>query len=328
MRGKQKAAAARKSASRAAAQTLMMPKRRNRFLVHIQRYFWLYVFMIPGFLLLYLFKLRPIYGLQIASKDFNLNKGIWGSDWVGLKHFQDLFRSVKFTTVLKNSIVTSLLRLLFSFPVPIILALALNEMSAQRYKKTMQTILYLPHFVSWVVVVTMLQALLSESTGIINNLIKNSGGQTIPFLSSPKWFRPVLITAGIWKECGWGTVIYLAALAGIDPALYEAAMIDGANRWQRMRYITLPCIMATITIMLIMQMGSILSNGFEQIWLLQNSLNKETAEVLETYSYQVGLREGRYSFATAIGMFQSLVGCIMVFLSNFISKKTGGDGLW
>lgn len=328
MRGKQKGTVVQNPVLQPTAETLMAPKRRNRFLVHIQRYFWLYVFMIPGFLLLYLFKLRPIYGLQIAFKDFNLYKGIWGSDWVGLKHFQDLFRSVKFTTVLKNSIVTSLLRLLFSFPAPIILALALNEMSAQRYKKTMQTILYLPHFISWVVVVTMLQALLSESTGIINNLIKNSGGQTIPFLSSTKWFRPVLITADVWKGCGWGTVIYLAALAGIDPALYEAAMIDGANRWQRMRYITIPCIMATVTVMLIMSMGSILSNGFEQIWLLQNSLNKETAEVLETYSYQVGLKEGRYSFATAIGFFQSLVGCIMVFLSNFISKKTGGNGLW
>lgn len=228
----------------------------------------------------------------------------------------------------RNSIVTSILRLLWGFPIPIILALALNEIRHVGYKRVAQTVLYLPHFVSWVVIAGILTGLLSQSTGVINSLIEACGGEKIAFLTSPKWFRTVLIVAENWKEAGWRTIVYLAALSGIDPSLYEAAMVDGASRWQRIKYITFPCILGTVTVMLIMRMGSVLNNGFEQIWLLQNSINRETAEVLETYSYQVGLREGRYSFATAIGLFQSVIGCIMVFASNYISKKKGGSGLW
>lgn len=269
-----------------------------------------------------------MYGLQIAFKDFSLVKGIWGSEWVGLKHFDTLFHSVNFLRVLKNSIVTSLLRLFWGFPFPVILALLMNEIKRERYKRTLQTVMYLPHFISWVIVITMVTALLSKSQGVINDLIVMLGGSKVDFLTSPRWFRTVLIGSSIWKEAGWGTVIYMAALAGVDVELYEAAMIDGANRWQRMRHITMPCIVGTVTIMLIMNMGNILSNGFEQIWLLQNSPNKEVAEVLETYSYQVGIREGRFSFATAIGFFQSVVGMVMVYVSNFLSRRMGGNGLW
>lgn len=295
---------------------------------HIKRYGWLYIFLIPGLLSIFLFKLLPMYGLQIAFRDFSIVKGIWGSDWVGLEHFKTLFKSANFTRVLKNSIVTSLLRLLCSFPVPVVLALLLNEVKHAKFKKTIQTVMYLPHFISWVIVVTMVTGLFSKSQGIINELIVSLGGDKVDFLTSTKWFRPLLIGSSIWKEAGWGTIVYLAALAGVDTELYEAAMLDGAGRWQRMLHITLPCIASTITVMLILNMGSILSNGFEQIWLLQNAPNKEIAEVLETYSYQVGLREGRYSFAAAIGFFQSLVGMIMIFVSNFLSKRMGGDGLW
>lgn len=195
-------------------------------------------------------------------------------------------------------------------------------------ERVMQSILYLPHFISWVVVISMLTGLLSQSTGVVNMVRKAMGMETIPFMNSKRWFRTVLIGAGLWKECGWGTVVYMAALSGIDPALYEAATIDGVNRIQKITHITLPCIMGTVTVMLVMNMGNILSNGFEQIWLLQNALNKEVAEVLETYSYQVGLKEGCYSFATAVGMFQSLVGLIMIFGSNALSKRMGGGGLW
>lgn len=322
MRGKQQAAVAQKP------ETLLTQKRKNPIVAHFQRFFWLYIFLIPGLLHLWFFRYRPMYGLQIAFKDFNLAKGVWGSEWVGLKHFQDLVKSVKFTRVLWNSIYTSMLRLIFSFPMPLILALALNEMQYQKYKKTMQTLLYMPHFISYVVVITMLHGLLDMSGGIVNEIIKAFGGEPIGFLASKEWFRPVLIIMEIWKGAGWGTVIYLAALAGVDPSLYEAAMIDGANRWQRMRYITLPCIMSTISVLLIMRMGSIMSNGFEQIWLMQNTQNMAVAEVLETYSYQVGLREGRYSFASAIGFFQSLVGMIMVLFSNWMAKRTGGNTLW
>lgn len=297
-------------------------------LLHFKKNYWLYLFLIPGLVYMYMFKFRPIYGLQIAFKDFSLVKGIWDSEWVGLEHFMALFKSVSFTRVFRNSIVTSILRLLWGFPIPIILALALNEIRQVGYKRVAQTVLYLPHFVSWVVIAGILTGLLSQSTGVINSLIEACGGEKIAFLTSPKWFRTVLIVAENWKEAGWGTIVYLAALSGIDPSLYEAAMVDGASRWQRIKYITFPCILGTVTVMLIMRMGSVLNNGFEQIWLLQNSINRETAEVLETYSYQVGLREGRYSFATAIGLFQSVIGCIMVFASNYISKKKGGSGLW
>ena len=296
--------------------------------LHLRRNFWLYLFLIPGIIYMYLFKFRPIYGLQIAFKDFSLVKGIWDSEWIGFQNFVALFKSVSFGRVFRNSIVTSILRLLWGFPMPIILALALNEMRHAGYKRTAQTVLYLPHFVSWVVIAGMLTGLLSQSTGVINSIIEACGGEKIAFLTSPKWFRTVLIVSEIWKEAGWGTIVYLAALSGIEPALYEAATMDGANRWQRMKYITLPCILGTVTIMLIMRLGTVLNNGFEQIWLLQNSINRDVAEVLETYSYQVGLREGRYSFATAIGLFQSVIGCIMVFASNYISKKRGGSGLW
>lgn len=307
---------------------LKQNRRLTRTISHIQQFYWLYLFLIPGLCVIYFFKIRPIYGLQIAFRDYSIIKGIWDSDWVGMEHFVTLFKSPNFLRVLKNSILTSLYSLLWSFPVPIILSLLINEVAHKNYKRVLQTVMYLPHFISWVVVISIVNGLLAQSGGIINTIITNLGGEKISFLTSPEWFRTVLIASQIWKGAGWGTVVYLAALSGIDPQLYEAARIDGANRWHTIRYITVPCIMSTVTVVLIMNMGSILNNGFEQIWLLQNSVNKEVAEVLETYSYQVGLREGRYSFATAIGLFQSLVGCIMVFLSNFISKKTGGDGLW
>lgn len=296
--------------------------------MHLKRYYWLYLFLVPALALIYLFRIRPMYGLQIAFRDYRIVKGIWDSEWVGWKNFQDLFRSPNFLRVLKNSLVTSFWRLLWSFPAPIILSLLLNEVRLARYKKGLQTVMYMPHFISWVVVISMATGLLSQNGGVINTLISRMGGEKIDFLTNPSWFRPVLIISSIWKEAGWGTVIYLAALAGVDPQLYEAARLDGCNRWHCMRYITLPCIASTVVVVLIMNMGSILSNGFEQVWLLQNAVNKDVAEVLETYSYQVGLKEGRYSFATAIGFFQSAIGCIMVFLSNYLSKKSGGDGLW
>lgn len=296
--------------------------------MHLKRYYWLYLFMIPALVLIFVFRVRPMYGLQVAFRDYRIVKGIRGSDWVGWKNFQDLFRSANFLRVLKNSILTSFWRLLWSFPMPIILALLLNEVRLAGYKKGLQTAMYLPHFISWVVVISMATGLLSQNGGVINTVISRMGGEKIDFLTNPAWFRPVLIASSIWKEAGWGTVIYLAALAGVDPQLYEAARLDGCSRWHCMRYITLPCIASTVVVVLIMNMGSILSNGFEQVWLLQNAVNKEVAEVLETYSYQVGLKEGRYSFATAIGFFQSAIGCAMVFLSNYLSKKSGGDGLW
>lgn len=301
---------------------------KQSFWPYFKQNYWLYVFLIPGLLFLFIFKYIPMGGIVIAFQDYKVTRGFFGSEWVGLEHFQYLFQSTDFYRVLRNSILISVYRLVWGFPVPILLALMLNEMRSQGYKRTMQTILYLPHFISWVVVVGMVTNLLSPSTGIINILIEAMGGQSVSFLTSPKYFRSILVITDIWKGAGWGTIIYMAAMAGIDPSYYEAAIIDGASRLQRIWYITLPCIASTIVVMLIMRTGSILNNGFEQVYLMQNALVSEVAEIFETYTYQVGIKEGRFSFASAVGIFQSVVGCILLFITNFTSKKIGGGGLW
>ncbi len=302
--------------------------RKQSFWPYLKQNYWLYIFLIPGLLFLIIFKYIPMGGIVIAFQDYKVTRGFLGSDWVGLEHFRYLFQSTDFYRVFRNSILISIYRLVWGFPVPILLALMLNEMRSQGYKRTMQTILYLPHFISWVVVVGMVTNLLSPSTGIINILIEAMGGEPVSFLTSPKYFRSILVITDIWKGAGWGTIVYMAAMAGIDPSYYEAAIIDGATRFQRIWYITLPCIASTIVVMLIMRTGSILNNGFEQVYLMQNALVSEVAEIFETYTYQVGLKEGRYSFASAVGIFQSVVGCILLFITNFTAKKIGGSGLW
>jgi putative aldouronate transport system permease protein len=216
----------------------------------------------------------------------------------------------------------------WGFPVPIILALMLNEVKNIYYKKTIQTILYLPHFISWVVIVGIVYNFLSPSTGIINHIIKLFGGEPIAFLQEEKYFRSILVISDIWKGSGWGTIIYLAAISGIDESLYEAAIIDGATRMQRIRYVTIPGIMSTIIVLLILRSGSILRNGFEQIFLMYSPLVYDVADVFETYTYRVGLREGRFSYATAVGMFQSIVGLILIWTTNRLSRKFGEGGLW
>ena len=302
--------------------------RKQSFWPYLKQNYWLYIFLIPGLLFLIIFKYIPMGGIVIAFQDYKVTRGFLGSDWVGLEHFRYLFQSTDFYRVFRNSILISIYRLVWGFPVPILLALMLNEMRSQGYKRTMQTILYLPHFISWVVVVGMVTNLLSPSSGIIDILIEAMGGEPVSFLTSPKYFRSILVITDIWKGAGWGTIVYMAAMAGIDPSYYEAAIIDGATRFQRIWYITLPCIASTIVVMLIMRTGSILNNGFEQVYLMQNALVSEVAEIFETYTYQVGLKEGRYSFASAVGIFQSVVGCILLFITNFTAKKIGGSGLW
>lgn len=304
-------------------------KRKGELRSHLRQYYLLYLLLIPGAVYMFLFKYLPMSGLLIAFQDYRVTRGILGSSWVGLQNFRDLFTSISFTRVLSNSLINSILLLLWSFPMPILLAILLNEIHSARYKKTLQTVLYLPHFISWVVVASLATSLLGTSTGsIVNDIIVRMGGEKISFLTDPKYFRTVLVGTSLWKNSGWGTIVYLAALAGIDPALYEAAIIDGATRIQKIRYITFPCILSTVVVMLILNMGNLMSNSFEQFWLLQNDLNKSVAEVLETYSYQVGLKEFRFSYSAAVGMFQSIVSCVLLLTSNFIAKKTGGGGLW
>jgi len=284
--------------------------------------------LIPGLASLILFHYIPMYGISMAFQDFNVVKGFFKSPWVGFDNFAYLLKSREFYAILRNSILISLYRMFWGFPVPIILALMLNEVKNIYYKKTIQTILYLPHFISWVVIVGIVYNFLSPSTGIINHIIKLFGGEPIAFLQEEKYFRSILVISDIWKGSGWGTIIYLAAISGIDESLYEAAIIDGATRMQRIRYVTIPGIMSTIIVLLILRSGSILRNGFEQIFLMYSPLVYDVADVFETYTYRVGLREGRFSYATAVGMFQSIVGLILIWTTNRLSRKFGEGGLW
>jgi len=295
---------------------------------YIRQNIWLYVLLIPGITFLIIFKYIPMGGIVIAFKDYKVVKGIADSPWVGLQHFRFLFQSADFLRVFRNSILISIYRMVWGFPIPIILALLLNEIRRQWYKRSLQTILYLPHFISWVVVIGIVNNFLSPSTGLVNKLIEAMGGSTVRFMTTPDYFRSILVATDIWKGAGWGTIVYMAAIAGIDPSLYEAAIIDGATRMQRIRYVTLPSIASTIIVMLILRTGSLMSNGFEQVYLMKNALVNDVAEVFETYTYQVGLREGRFSFASAVGIFQSVIGCFLIYSNNFLAKRYGGSGLW
>lgn len=288
----------------------------------------LHAFLIPGMLFLIIFRYAPMYGITIAFKNFSIVKGIWNSPWVGLKQFEYLLKSRDFWRVLNNSLSISVLRMVCGFPAPLLLALMLNEMRAMKYKRTMQTILYLPHFLSWVIVVGLLYNLLSPTTGILNYFRRYVGLTPISFLTDSSRIRGVMILTDIWKSAGWGTIVYMAAMTGIDPSLYEAAMIDGASRLQRIRHITMPGIASTVIVLLILRVGSLMSNGFEEIYLLQNSMTIDVMEVFEVYSYTVGLKEGRYSFSTAVGLFTSVIGCVLLFTTNFLSRRVRGYGLW
>lgn len=295
---------------------------------HIAQNRWMYIFLLPGFIYLLVFQYIPMYGVLISFKKFSVTKGFWASPWIGLENFRVLFGSSQFTQVFRNSIELSLLRLVCGFPAPILLALLLNEVRHNRLKRTVQTIVYLPHFVSWVVISSMVVNILSPAGGLINMVIKAFGGENINFIISTKYFRGVLVISEMWKECGWGTIIYLAAMSGIDPSLYEAAIVDGAGRGQQVRYITIPSIMPTVVVVLILRMGSVLSNGFEQIYLLYSPAVYEVADVFETFTYRVGMLEGRFGYSTAVGLFQSAVGLVMIFLTNKAAHALGEGGLW
>ncbi len=295
---------------------------------YIKKKRYLYLMLIPAVIYFILFNYAPMYGILIAFKDFNFKKGIWGSEWIGLENFRYMFQLDNFYTVFRNSIVLSFLRIIFTFPIPILLALFLNDIKSSRYRKTMQTLFYLPHFVSWVVIGGILINFLSPVNGVVNAVIESLGGEPIFFLAEDKYFKPIVVLTSIWKDSGWGTIIYLAAITGISAELYEAAKIDGANRIQCLKYITLPSIKSTVVIMLILRLGSIMNNGFEQIFILQNSKNLGVSEVFETYTYRLGLLGGRYSFATTVGLFTSVIGIVFLLASNRIANKLGEEGIW
>ncbi|MBS4206880.1 ABC transporter permease subunit [Bacillus sp. FJAT-50079] len=299
-------------------------KKKNYFLKH-----WpIYSMIMPGVLYFLIFKYIPLAGSIIAFQDYNVFKGISGSTFVGFKHFVNLFTYPEFTQVFNNTLLISLYKLLFGFPAPILLALLLNEVRKMAFKRTVQTVLYLPHFLSWVIVGGLVINLLSPSTGIVNEIIRAFGGKEIFFMQEPGYFRSIVVGSGVWKDVGWNTIIYMAALAGINPQLYEAAEVDGAGKLRQVWNITLPSLLPTIMILLLLQIGNILDLGFEQIYMLLNPLVRETGEVLDTYIYRVGLVGGQFSYTTAIGIFKSVIGLILIVGANQLSKKTTGNSIY
>ncbi|MPM32562.1 putative multiple-sugar transport system permease YteP [bioreactor metagenome] len=295
---------------------------------HIRQNKWLYILTIPGLLYFAIFKYAPMYGLIIAFKDYVPFLGISESKWVGLQNFQDFFANPDFFRIFWNTLAIAFLNILFAFPAPIFLALLLNEVRLKVYQRAIQTFVYVPHFLSWTIVVSLWHILFNLDHGAITEIVLSLTGREIDFLTDPAWFRPMIILQSIWKEMGWGTIIYLAALAGVDQEQYEAAIMDGAGRFRRVWHITLPAIRSTIVIMLIMKVGSILSTGFDQFYLMTNQLNRPVADVFDTYVYMMGITNGAYSYSTAVGLFKSLIGIILVFSTNRLAKKFGESGLY
>lgn len=305
-----------------------MKSKRQTWWKRLRRDKWLYILLVPGLLYFLIFKYVPMWGILLAFKNYQPYLGFWESEWVGVEHFRVFFQNPDFYMLLRNTLLLSLYNLIFFFPAPIILALLLNEIRLSIYKRTIQTLLYVPHFISMVIVASLSYVLLTTEGGVINEFLYAFTGRKIEFLSNPDWFRPLIILQTIWKECGWGTIIFLAALAGVDVEQYEAAIVDGANRWRQIWHITLPAIRSTIVILLILRMGSILDNGFEQIFLMMNALNREVAEVFDTYVYTLGITQGAFSYSTAVGLFKSVIGVILVLGTNWLAKKFGESGLY
>lgn len=288
----------------------------------------LWLMMIPAIVYMLLFVYKPMGGIVIAFQDYSLKRGIWGSRWIGFENFTRLFNSYWFPIILKNTLTLSLLSLLLSFPAPIILALAANEIRSERRKRTFQTVSYAPHFISTVVVCGMITVFLSPESGVINFLLKAIGGEAVAFLAKPSAFKWVYVLSGIWQTIGWSAIIYIAALSGVDKNLLEAAEIDGANRIQRILYVNLPVLIPTIVIMFILRCGSILSVGYEKVYLLQNTANLSASEVISTYVYKMGLEKADFGFSTAASLFNNVINCIVLILSNKISKKVSGSSLF
>lgn len=287
-----------------------------------------FIIAFPGLVYFAMFKYLPLFGNIIAFKDYDLFLGVWGSKWVGFDHFERMFKYGEFIQIVRNTFAISFYQLIFGFPAPLMLALLLNEVRTFWFKRVSQTMLYLPHFLSWIIVGGIFVELLSTK-GMVN-LMRASmfGGKPIQFLIEPDYFRGILVSIGIWKEVGWGMIIYLAALAGVNPSLYEAAVVDGANRWRQMWSITLPALLPAIVILFLLRIGNLLDQNVEQVLVFLNPLVRNVGEVIDTYVYRVGLQGAQYSYTTAIGILKSLVGLVMVVSLNQLSKKVTGEGMY
>lgn len=305
-------------------------KSRRKTLLKLKSQRQLYLLLALPVLSLLIFSYYPMTGIQIAFKDYNLKLGIWGSSWAGLKHFQKFLSSYMFARVLKNTLVISFYSLLAGFPIPILFALLLNAMKAQKYKKIVQTITYLPHFISTVVMVGIILQVINPTTGLLGTVWNSLTGDAAPnIMANSAAFPHLYVWSGIWQSVGWSSIVYFAALSGVDPTLHEAAAIDGASRFKRVIYIDLPAIVPTAVTLLIMNAGSIMNVGFEKVFLLQNDLNLSTSEVISTYVYKVGLN-GRndFSYATAIGLFNSVINLILISIVNTVSSRVSKQSLW
>lgn len=295
--------------------------------LYMKKNWQLYILMVLPLLFTFVFKYGAYFGLTIAFKDYKVAKGFSGSEWVGFEIFEKVFTHRDFGKAVRNTLLLNILDLIFSFPMPIILALILNEIRCKWFKKVTQTLLYLPHFLSWVIIGALGYQLFSLSNGVVNNLISNMGGSPIPFLQDDTWWLISYILIGVWQSMGWGTIIYLAAITGVNPELYEAARVDGAGRWKQCLHVTLPCIRSTIVTLLIMNLGKLMQGTFERIYALMNAKATEFTTTIPVLVFRWGIEGGKFSEATAIGLFQSVIGLILVVLADYIAKRLGEDGL-
>lgn len=307
----------------------LLPRfRRNRKLKLIAKNYDLYLMLIPVLLFYLIFRYVPMYGIQIAFRDYNPGLGFLKSPWVGWEHFERFFSSFRFSRMIVNTVMINVYQIIFQFPLPIIFAIIVNEVRRKRFKAFVLNTTYIPHFLSTVVVVALISTVTNPEYGVINQLIEYFGGEPIRFLEESSWFKPVYVGSGIWQNMGWSSLIYLGALAGIDPVLYEAAQVDGASKLQQIFRITIPCIMPTVMIMLILKIGGIMDLGVDKVLLMQNDLNIYSSDVIPVYVYRTGVREGDFSYAAAIDLFNNIINFLMLLSANRISKKLSGSSLW
>ncbi|WP_346768769.1 sugar ABC transporter permease [Paenibacillus sp. HB172176] len=294
----------------------------------IKRSKYLYVIGLPGILYFLVFKYVPMWGVIISFQEYSPYAGIFGSEWVGFEHFHRFFSNPDFLMLFRNTLAINVLNLLFFFPLPILLSLMLNELRNKAYKSIVQSIVYLPHFLSWVIIVGITFLLLSQSDGFANKLLVSLGQEKVGFLTTPSYFWGLLTIQSIWKDMGWGTIIFLASMAGIDPQLYEAARMDGAGRLRQAWHVTLPAIRNVAIILFILRLGHIMDVGFEQVFLMMNGAVSNVADVFDTYVYRLGIQQGQFSFSTAVGLFKSVVGLLLVIGANHIARRYGEDGVY
>ena len=288
----------------------------------------LYLLLVPVLAYYVIFHFVPMYGVLISFTDYNIFSGLRGSEWVGLDNFRLMFQNDEFFLVLRNTLMLNVISLFVAFPAPLILALLLNEVRNRKFKRAVQGIIYLPHFLSWVVVAGLIISVLSPSSGLVNNVIRSLGGESVYFMTDNVWWVVIYQLSGVWKEMGWGTIIFLAALAAIDPNLYDAARIDGANRWQRLRYVTIPGISPTILVVFLLSVGRVMTISFDQPFLLGNPRVLDVADVISTYVYRVGLLNVDYAYAATVGLFQSVVNFAFLLTANWMSNRIKGEGLF